>query len=114
MNAMRLDPSNAHYVDFLTLSTLSYYYERAFDKAARLAGRTLARYPKNPNLHRFRAASLGQLGRMDEAYVALQHAMTVSPASFDHFVRSCPPWLRPDDYEHTVMIDGLRKAGWQD
>jgi len=26
-------------------------------------------------------------------------------------VRQRPPWMRPDDY--TLLMDGLRKAGWQ-
>ena len=48
---MRLESCNAYNVcDFLTLLTLAYYYERAFDEAAELAERTLARYPKNPNV----------------------------------------------------------------
>jgi len=113
LTAMRLDPRNAYQVDFLRLVILSYYYERAYDKAVEFARRSLAHYPKDPGAHWLWAASLGQLGRDEEAREALRRAMTISPASFDPFVRSCPPWLRPDDYEHMIVINGLRKAGWQ-
>jgi hypothetical protein len=41
----------------------------------------------------------------------LRKAIEASPQAFDQNVRSRPPWLRSDDYEH--LLDGLRKAGWQ-
>jgi len=57
------------------------------------------------------AAALGQLGRTAEAKHALEDAIAVSPTSFDFYLRSPPPWFRPQDYEH--MLEGLRKAGWE-
>lgn len=51
------------------------------------------------------------MGRLDEARIALQQAMTISPMAFDFHVRSHLPWFRREDHEH--MLDGLRKAGWQ-
>ena len=45
-----------------------------------------------------------------DANDALRRAMAISPSSFGFYVRSRPPWFRPEDYEH--MLDGLRKAGW--
>jgi adenylate cyclase len=85
----------------------------AFEQGGVLATarRAVRDYPDYPLSYRYLAASLGQLGRIDEARVALQQAMTISPATFDLYVRSRQPWVRPEDYEH--MLDGLRKAGWQ-
>jgi adenylate cyclase len=60
--------------------------------------------------YRWLAAALGQLGRTDEAHAALHDAMSVSPTSFDLYVKG-PNYFRSEDYEH--MLDGLRKAGWQ-
>jgi adenylate cyclase len=40
----------------------------------------------------------------------LQKATAVVPASFDMYVRNRVPWMRPQD--HAVMLEGLRKAGW--
>jgi adenylate cyclase len=57
------------------------------------------------------AATLGQLGHLEEAHAALQRAMSISPAVFELYVSARPLWLRPEDYEH--MLEGLRKAGWQ-
>jgi adenylate cyclase len=57
------------------------------------------------------AASLGQLGRKEEARRALEIAMTLAPESFRRNTEARPRWLRPEDYEH--LLDGLRKAGWQ-
>jgi adenylate cyclase len=57
------------------------------------------------------AASLGQLGRREEARRTLEIAMTLTPESLRRYTEARPPWLRPEDHEH--MLDGLRKAGWQ-
>ena len=58
------------------------------------------------------AAALGQLGRIDEARIALEAAMAASPAFFEFITQSRPPYYyRPEDHGH--MLDGLRKAGWR-
>jgi len=57
------------------------------------------------------AAALGQTGRREEAREALEKARTISPASFDLYVRRRVPWHRPEDHAH--MLDGLKKAGWK-
>jgi hypothetical protein len=111
MVAIRHDPRNPYQVDFMALLIVAYYFERDYDSAVDAAGHSLARYPKDPRAYRFLAASLAQLGRDHEARDVLQHAMTISPASFDIFVRACPLWWRRENHDH--MPDGLRKAGWQ-
>ena len=68
-------------------------------------------YPGYPHAYRWLAATLGQLGRMDEAGEALEKAVTISPASLDLYVRQRAPWFRPEDHAH--MLEGLRKAGWK-
>jgi adenylate cyclase len=68
-------------------------------------------YPDIPNSYRWLAASLGQLDRIDEAREALAKAVSVTPASFDMYVRNRVPWMRPEDHAH--MLEGLCKAGWQ-
>jgi adenylate cyclase len=57
------------------------------------------------------AAALGQLGRT-EARAALETVIASSPREFDGYVRHRAPWFRPEDHAH--MVEGLRKAGWQD
>ncbi len=43
---------------------------------------------------------------------ALEKAISVAPSSFDMHIRQRPPWFRPEDHAH--IVEGLRKAGWQD
>ena len=40
-----------------------------------------------------------------------RRAIELSPDTFDIYVRNRPPWFRPQDHE--LMLDRLRKAGWQ-
>ena len=47
-----------------------------------------------------------------EAREALERAIEIGPASFEQYVRQRMPWHRPEDYAH--MLDGLRKAGWEE
>jgi adenylate cyclase len=118
LTAMQLDPRSSIGSDSgrLNVIAISYYFEGDYAAAADAARRTIARYPitRFPNNlmpYRWLAASLGQLGRADDAREALHAAMTTDPKAFDRFVGNRVPWHRPEDYEH--MLDGLRKAGWQ-
>jgi len=62
-------------------------------------------------VYRWSAAALGQLGRNTEAKDALDKAMNLAPDAFNMYVRNRVPWFRPED--HTHLLDGLRKAGWE-
>ena len=96
----------------LTLSELRRVYagpvKVRIDEAAT---RAIHEYPEYPHRYRWLAASLGQLGRVEEAKRALVKAVSIVPGSFDMYVRNRVPWFRPQDYAH--MLDGLRKAGWE-
>ena len=80
------------------------------DEAALLSAERLIRFrPDKPHAYRLRVASLGHLGRTDEASLALQEAKT--RLSSPHlYGGGRPPWVRPVDYER--VLEGLRKAGW--
>jgi adenylate cyclase len=108
--AMRRSPRDPLMPGFLRLLSMSYYLEGDFPRAADSAKRAVAFQPDNPMQYMFRAASLGQLGRIEEARDALRKAMD-SGGTFDIYVRERPPWFRPEDHE--LILDGLRKAGWQ-
>jgi adenylate cyclase len=112
LTALRLSPRDPRSGHFLNQIAVSYYYERNYAGAAEAARRTIGRYPDHPMPYRWLAAALGQLGQAEAAREALHGATSISPKVFDLFVRSRVPWHRPEDYEH--MLDGLRKAGWQD
>jgi uncharacterized protein (DUF433 family) len=85
------------------------YFCREYEAAVEAARQVIRSYPDYPLPYRWLAAALGQLGRCDEAREALAK---VSPASLDMYVRNRVPWQRPEDRDH--MLEGLRRAGWQE
>jgi adenylate cyclase len=109
--AERLSPRDPSGALFPTQIAASYYFQREYANAVVAAKRALSQYPDYPLPYRWLAAALGQLGRTDEAREALHRASTVMPQAFTLYVKTCPPWFRPQDHEH--MLEGLRKAGWQ-
>jgi adenylate cyclase len=68
--------------------------------------------PDFPLTYRWLAAALGQFGLTVEAKEALKRAVAIAPASFEMYVRKRVPWMRPQD--HARILEGLRKAGWED
>jgi adenylate cyclase len=102
------DPRDAHLRMHIAIS---YYFEHNYARSVEAAQHAIARHPQHPGAYRWLAAALGQLGRANEASIALQKAIEVSSQSLDLHLRTRPAWFRPDDHEH--MLDGLRKAGWQ-
>jgi adenylate cyclase len=109
--ALRLSPRDPHSVWVLITLALAHYFAGHYADAVKAAERAIRDYHDSPHAYLWLAAALGQLDRADDAGEALRQAMAISPASFDYFVRSRPPWFRPEDYEH--MLDGLRMAGWR-
>ena len=51
--------------------------------------------------------ALGQLGRADDAEIALDQALAISPTNFDFHARTCPPRFSPEKHAH--LVEGLRK-----
>ena len=110
--ALRLSPRDPLIARVFSTVATAAYFSREYAEAARIAQRAVRDYPDYPLTYRWLAASLGQLGRNEEAGQALHRAQTTSRASFDFHVRSRPPWYRPQDHEH--LLEGLRKAGWRE
>ena len=109
--SIRLDPRNPNLAIRYNAVTISYYLSGEYDAAIEAARRSIRAYPDRPQDYRWLAAALGQVGRIEEAKEALEKAVAVAPASFDRFVRTRVPWIRPEHHAH--MLDGLRKAGWE-
>ena len=87
---------------------LALYCSGEYRTAVDTANRAIRSYPNYPNIYRWLAAALGQLGRIDEVTQALEKVIAIAPASFDMYVRERAPWRRPEDHSH--MLEGLRKA----
>jgi adenylate cyclase len=109
--ALRLNPRDPRNSRFASTIAASYYLEHNYTAATEAAKSAIAGYPGHPNPYRWLAASLGQLGRVDEAREALNQAVVASPTGFDLHVRTRPAWFLPEQHAH--LLDGLRKAGWQ-
>jgi adenylate cyclase len=89
----------------------AHYFERNYAEALIVARSAIRDYPDFALPYRWEAASLGQLGRAEEADQALRRAIAVSPVAFAFYVQTRQPWWRAEDHKH--MLDGLRKAGLQ-
>lgn len=107
--SIRLDPRDPRAAGRLVQKTVGLYFSRDYTAAIDYARESIRAYPHYPLTYRWLAAALGQLGRTADARLALEEAIAVSPTSFEFYLRSPPPWFRPEDYEH--MLEGLRKAG---
>ena len=105
---IRLDPGRSALR--LNQIALGLYFSRDYDAAVEAAKRAIRSYPDYPNTHRWLAAALGQLDRLEEAKEALEKAIAIAPVAFDMYIRTRPPWMRREDHAH--MLEGLRKAGW--
>ena len=112
---IRLDP-RAPFLNRLGQVALALYFCREYAAAVEAARDAIRSYPDHPIIYRLLAASLGQIGRIEEAKEALKNAISIAPAEFDSYargyVRERYPWLRPEDYAH--LMEGLRKAGWRE
>ena len=109
--ALRLDPRGPTILGATVHSVIGRYFERDYHGAVAMARRAIRTYPQLYRPYPL-AAALGQLGRIDEARIALEAAMAASPAFFEFITQSRPPYdYRPEDHGH--MLDGLRKAGWR-
>ena len=55
--------------------------------------------------------ALGQLGRADDAEIALDRALAISPTNFDFHVRTRPPWFSPEKHAH--WAEAYARQGWE-
>lgn len=110
--SIRLDPRDPFSAIRLLHIACGLYFCREYEATVEAAKRLIRSYPDFPMIHRWPAAALGQLGRSAEAKEALDKAISLAPAAFDMYVRNRVPWFRAEDHAH--LLDGLRKAGWQE
>jgi TolB-like protein len=90
----------------------SLYIDGGYEEAAQISRQVVRHYPSHPIAYRWLAASLGQLGRAGEAQQVLHTLQTISPSSFEMYIRQRPPQYC--SIEYAPMLQGLRKAGWKE
>jgi TolB-like protein len=108
---LRLSPQDPARPIRLSQVATSLYLDGNYRDAAITARQVVRQYPSHPIAYRWLAASLGQLGRTEEARDALQTLQTISPSSFEMYVRQRPKYC---SIEYAPMLEGLRKAGWRE
>jgi adenylate cyclase len=107
----RLSPRDGNMVAAHRVIAASHYIDKNYEKCVEAAQRQLSARPDITVTYRRLAAALGQLGRTDEARVALAKAFDPSSPEPALYGRNRGHWMRPEDHEH--LLQGLRKAGWQ-
>jgi adenylate cyclase len=110
--SFRLDPHSPSRARLLHTAQIGHYFCHDYEASVEAAKRVIWAYPEYPNAYRWMAAALGQLGRLDEAKEALEKAIAIAPSQFETRVRRRVPWHTPEDHAH--MLEGLRKAGWEE
>ena len=80
-----------------------------YDEAVSLLKRRILRNPETDTSRVLLAATLGQMGRIDEAREAWREALIINPAYSLEQRRNVLPYKNPADFER--IVEGLRKAG---
>ena len=108
---IRLDPTHPSMALRLQQVAAALYLSGDHEAAVAAGKRVIRSYPEFPQVYRWLAASLVQLGRTAEAKATVAKAIAIAPRSFDLYARQSVPWMRPED--HALMIGDLVKAGWR-
>src|SRR5262249_49236394 len=104
--AMRASPHDPLKWVWVLYTAHSNYFARNYEAALASAEQLIRVRPDNSQGYRWKAAALGQLGRADDARIALNEAVAISPPNFDLHVRARPPWFSSE--EHALLVEGLR------
>jgi adenylate cyclase len=108
--AMRLSPHEPLTFDFAHYLALAQYHQGHYEEAAKFARMGIGFRPFH-ELYRTLAACYGQLGRAEEARVALAELRRLMPKDAERQWDATHPYVDPAHRAH--FIDGLRKAGWE-
>jgi TolB-like protein/class 3 adenylate cyclase/Flp pilus assembly protein TadD len=108
--AMRLSPHEPLTFYFANHLALAEYHQGHYDEAVSIA-RTCLGVRQFHTLYRTLAACYGQLGRPEEAGVALAEMRRLMPKDAERHWDVTNPYADPA--HRAQFIDGLRKAGWE-
>jgi adenylate cyclase len=108
-NASRLSPFDAMNFFFWTVTGIAEFVAGRYDQAVSWLQKARRENPRFVAAHRMLAASLGLVGRNEEANAAGRELLAVDPTFRVSVFASWYPLRRPDDLERLVC--GLRLAG---
>ena len=108
LRCLRLSPNDQQAGGFLGQMALAQYHRGHYEDAVRDVERARRRR-RIPFLMRTLLASLGQLGRTDEAAIVRAELAQFDPPNAAQFWTAISPYVDPAHHAH--LRDGLRKAG---
>jgi adenylate cyclase len=113
MEHLRLNPRDSRNWHAFHIIGMGRYLLGDYPEAIDAARRALQENPNQRLSFRWLVAALGQLGRTTEAQRIMDRlSATIPPASIQEYWSYRWPWMREEDIAN--LLDGLRKAGWQD
>ncbi len=107
--ALRLSPRDPFKFLWLFQRGVAAFVGTDYEEATEWAREAIDENPRFPSGHRLLATSLGQLGRLPEARVALDEFLHLVPDATIESIKVQTPWKHTADLER--WADGLRKAG---
>jgi hypothetical protein len=108
LRSLRLNPNDPQAGSFLSFVALAHYPQENYEEALHYS--QLAVRPRHLHLGlRILLASLGQLGRTEEAEPLLSEFNSLQPKDPQRLFEVTPPYLDLKYREH--LADGLRRAG---
>lgn len=106
--AIRLSPGDPLMHEFLFSLGAAHFVAGRYEQAIEYARASLGERPNQPGALRLLVASLGYLGRVDEAAAPLQQMTAAVPFMSESHLKSFLPAGIADRY-----VAGMRAAGWQ-
>jgi adenylate cyclase len=108
LRSLRLNPNDPQASSFMSFVALAHYHQQNYEEALHFAERAVIG-PRAYFSVRTLLATLGQLGRVDEARPLLDELRSREPADSVRYFAMSAPYLNPMDREQ--LIEGLEKAG---
>jgi adenylate cyclase len=108
LRCLRLSPNDQQAGGFLGHLALAQYHRGRYEDALHDFERARRRR-RIPFLMRTLLATLGQLGRTDEAAIVRAELAQFGPPNAAHFWKTVSPYAEPAHHAH--LREGLRKAG---
>jgi adenylate cyclase len=110
--ALRLSPRDQFNFAWHYLLAFALFVAGRYEEALQTAEKSLQENASVPGAYRVRAASLSQLGRIDEARSALADFLRLDPSATVASTKAQVPLKRPGDLDR--YVEALKRAGLRD
>ena len=107
--AISLSPRDPFLAFWYNSRSAAAFAAERYEEAIDWSKKTAEENPRFPGAYRLLASAYGQLGRLEEAKVALERLLGLVPGITVATTREQVPWKNPGDRDRYLV--GLRKAG---